>query len=56
MKIGVSVYSERWGLNLFLKVSNVFDDCTSAGRAFQEMIVRGKKLFNDADFFVRGTG
>ena len=56
MKIGVSVYRERWALNLFLNVDNVFDDCTSAGRAFHEMIARGKKLFNVADFFVRGTG
>ena len=56
MKIGVSVYSERWALNLFLNVNNVFDDCTSAGRAFQEIIARGKKLFKDAGFFVRGTG
>ena len=56
-KIGVSVYSERWALNLFLNINNVFEDCTSAGRAFQEIIARGKKLFKpDADFFVRGTG
>ena len=55
MKIGVSVYSERWALNL-LNVNNLFDDCTSARRAFHEMIARGKKLFNVADFFVRGTG
>ena len=54
--MGVSVYSERWALNLFLNVNNVFDDCTSAGRAFQEMIARGKKLLNVADFLVRGTG
>ena len=50
MKIGVSVYSERWALNLFLNV-NVFDDCTSAGRAFHEMIAQGKRLFNVADLF-----
>ena len=49
-KIGVSIYSERWALNLFLNVNNVFEDCTSAGRAFQEIIARGKKLFKDADF------
>ena len=52
MKIGVSVYSERWALNLFLNVNNVFDDCISAGRAFHEMIARGKKLFNVAKNFV----
>ena len=56
MKIGVSVYSERWALNLFLNVNNVFDDCTSAGRAFHEMIARGKNLVNVADSFVRVTG
>ena len=39
-----------------LNVNNDFDDCTSAERAFHEMIARGKKLFNVADFFVRGTG
>ena len=55
-KIGVSIYSERWALNLFLNVNNVFKDCTSAGRAFQEIIARGKKLFKDADFFVREQG
>ena len=49
-KIGVSLYSERWALNLFLIVNNVFEDCTSAGRAFQEIIARGKKLFKDGDF------
>ena len=56
MKIGVSVYSKRWAVNLFFNVNNGFDDCTSAGRAFHEMIARGKKLFNVADFFVKGTG
>ena len=55
-EIGVSVFSERWALNPFLNVNNMFDDCTSAGRAFHEMIARGKKLFNVADLFVRGTG
>ena len=33
-----------------LNVNNVFEDCTSAGRAFQEIIARGKKLFKDEDF------
>ena len=55
-RIGQRKDSERWALNLFLNVNNVFEDCTSAGRAFQEIIARGKKLFKDADFFVRGTG
>ena len=54
MKIGVSVYSERWALNLILNVNNVFNDCTSTGRAFHEMIARGKKLFNLEDFFCKG--
>ena len=37
-----------------INVNEVFDDCTSTGRAFHEMIARDKKMF--ADFLARGTG
>ena len=54
--ISIDQFILRWDLSARLKLLIDFSVCISAGKSFQRMIARVKKLKRVDEFFTRGTG